>query len=331
MVQHAGGTAGRGGHEIALVGQARGGAVVEHHAVLAAHDAVARLADRQGLPAIGVDPVQELRRVPPLDIDLAQGRGVEDADTLPRRLALARDGRLHVFAGFGEIAWPLPLADILEHRALGDVPILHRRQAGRIELITPIAPTHGTEGDGRIGRPKGGRANLADRPSDGAGQDAQRVDVGGAPLIGTEAGQGVALQMLGGIEALAHGKLDIRERRVVLQIDEALALLRSSRHGPERLDRPMLPRRADRQYFHGGLETSRLGRCRPGARTLGQDARQVERAVAGAGAVHPAWALGRAQAGNGLVIGQLALGLAEQMHRRAQSARDRQQVTVDLL
>ena len=51
-------------HEVVVVGEARGGAVVEREAVLAEHQAVARLADRQRREGVGIDPVEEHARRP---------------------------------------------------------------------------------------------------------------------------------------------------------------------------------------------------------------------------------------------------------------------------
>ena len=79
-VQHAGSATGGGVHVVAVLGHAQRHAVVEHHAVGLAHDAVASRADRQLLVGVGVDPVEELARVGALDLDLAERRGVHHAD-----------------------------------------------------------------------------------------------------------------------------------------------------------------------------------------------------------------------------------------------------------
>jgi hypothetical protein len=47
MLHHLGGVRGGGGHEEVVLGEPGRGAVVHHDAVLAQHQAVARLADRQ--------------------------------------------------------------------------------------------------------------------------------------------------------------------------------------------------------------------------------------------------------------------------------------------
>ena len=109
-LQYAGGAAGGGGHDEVVVGQAGGHAVVEDHPVFLAHQAVARLADVELGPGVGVDPVEELPRVRALDVDLAQGRGVEQADRLAHRAAFAGHGGVHVLAAarkyHGRFHWP---------------------------------------------------------------------------------------------------------------------------------------------------------------------------------------------------------------------------------
>ena len=115
--QHARGIAGGGGHQEMMFVEARGHAVVEDHAVLAAHQAVAAAADLQLGQGVGVDHVEELDRVRALDVDLAQGRGVDDADGGAHRLGLAIDRVMHALAGLGVVPGAAPLADILEGRA----------------------------------------------------------------------------------------------------------------------------------------------------------------------------------------------------------------------
>ena len=78
--EHARRTARRGAHEVVVFAEPRGDAIVEHHAVLAEHQAIAAAADRELGPGVGVDAVQEFGDVPALQVDLAEGRGIEHAD-----------------------------------------------------------------------------------------------------------------------------------------------------------------------------------------------------------------------------------------------------------
>ena len=78
-------------------------------------------------------------------------------------------------------------------------------QAGRVQVVAPVAPGHGGEGHGGIGRPEGGGADLLNRSVQAVADDADGVDVGRLALVGAEAGQGVALDVLDAFEALARG------------------------------------------------------------------------------------------------------------------------------
>ncbi|MCY1241279.1 hypothetical protein D9M72_541710 [compost metagenome] len=55
-------------------------AVVEDEPVLAQHQAIARLADRQLQDRVAVEPVEELRGVGAENLDLAERRDVAEAD-----------------------------------------------------------------------------------------------------------------------------------------------------------------------------------------------------------------------------------------------------------
>ena len=116
-------------------------AVVIDETVLAQHDAIAAAAGLQLLPRIGVEQFHEPGRIRPDHLDLAQRRGVEQAGRLADGDAFAVDGGVHVLAGLREIPGALPLADILEHGALGFGPGMDRRLAGRIEQRSRACPT----------------------------------------------------------------------------------------------------------------------------------------------------------------------------------------------
>ena len=79
-----------------ILGEPRRGAVVEHEAVLAQHQPIARLADRQRREGVGIDAVEEDAGVRPLHVDLAERRHVAHADRLAdiRHLAVHRVLRL---------------------------------------------------------------------------------------------------------------------------------------------------------------------------------------------------------------------------------------------
>ena len=71
---------GGGGHQEVILRQPGGRAVVIGDAILAEHEAVPHLANRQRGKRVGVDPVQEFRGIAPLNVDLAECGHVADAD-----------------------------------------------------------------------------------------------------------------------------------------------------------------------------------------------------------------------------------------------------------
>src|SRR5258708_26297148 len=74
---------GGGAHEIVLVAQPAGHAVVQHHTVVGAHHAVANAADLQLGPLVDVEQVEQLRYVGSAQVQLADRGDVDDADVLP--------------------------------------------------------------------------------------------------------------------------------------------------------------------------------------------------------------------------------------------------------
>ena len=76
---HLGGIGRGGGHHVMVLGEARGGAVVIDDAVLAQHEAVARLADGQRREGVAVELVEEDTGILALDVDLAERRDIADA------------------------------------------------------------------------------------------------------------------------------------------------------------------------------------------------------------------------------------------------------------
>ena len=80
---------------------------------------------------------------------------------------------VHVFAGQRVVARTLPLADVLEHRAARDVPIMHGGNAFRVEHPPAVAAGQGCECDGRVRRPEGGDAEICHRHTEQLGRDAR--------------------------------------------------------------------------------------------------------------------------------------------------------------
>ncbi|OMP13232.1 hypothetical protein COLO4_02038, partial [Corchorus olitorius] len=281
------GAAGGGGHQEVVVGETGGDAVVEDHAVFLAHQAVAGLADVQLGPGVGVDAVEEFPRVLALDVDLAQGRGVEQADAAAHGQALAIDRGMQVLARLGEVPGALPLADVLEQRALLEVPGVQRGVALGLEQGPAVATGDGAKGHRGVVRAEHGGADFRDGLALHAGGDGQAVDVAQLALVGAEAHGGVALDVLDGLEALAAGQLDAGGGHVVLQVDELLG-------GPRRrLVVGHLEQRQTRLFLTefglGQLAADHLGTGfgrggGAGLETVGQDIAQGEDAIHATGA-----------------------------------------------
>ncbi len=268
-----------------VLAEARGDAVVEHHAVLAQHQAVAAAADGELAPGVGVDAVQELGGVRPLEVDLAERRGIEDADRRPCCLDLARDRFVHVLAGAGIVPGALPLADGLEDRAVGRVPGVHRRAPDRVEQGAGVAPDDRAEGDRRVGRAEGGDAELGNALAGDLRDDAERVDVAGLALVGAHAGRGVALDVLDRAVALPERQREVGGGDVVLQIDERFSPRRrqACRNLPDQPGRRFLGLVEAGKVGQRRLEPGRRSCGHAGARSLLETGVQAEGAVAGAG------------------------------------------------
>ena len=94
--------AARGGvQEGVIVGEPHRDAVIGKEAQLVHHQPVAAVADFQRREHVGVHAVEEFRRVRPLDLDLAERRGFEQADLVSYTEDFAVDRGVLVFAGPG--------------------------------------------------------------------------------------------------------------------------------------------------------------------------------------------------------------------------------------
>ena len=135
-----------GGDDVAVLGEARGGAVVQHQAILAQHQAVARLADGQRLPAVAVEAVEELGRVRALQVDLAERGHIAHAD--------ARAHRAHLAVDAARTSRSRRAADTIARAA--------RRRPRRTRRRAPRA--HPCDGGSRVGRKSLPRCAPASAP-----------------------------------------------------------------------------------------------------------------------------------------------------------------------
>ena len=159
------------------------------------------------------------------DLDLAEGRGVEDTAGIAHRETLARHRRVHVLdARAGNTArastgprsrTPRP-APAPSHESASCAPGSNRSPREMPAKLPKVAGVYGMRNvvkpdlrDGRVERLRG---------------DRERVQVRGLALVGRHSGRGVALQVFDRAESLLRGKPQVAHRHVVLKVDEGLEL-----------------------------------------------------------------------------------------------------------
>ena len=315
-----------------VVGQTGGYTVVEDHAVFLAHQAVAGLAHVQLGPGVGVDAVEELSRIRALNVDLAQGGGVEDAHRVTHGQALTGHGGVHVFTVFREVPGALPLADVFELGTVFQVPFLHGGVALGLEQLATVTAGDGAEGHRGVVRAEHGGAHLGDADTDGAGSDGQTVDVAQLALIGTEAQRGVALDVLDRLEALAGGQLDTGGGDVVLLVDELLRRTRSAfvvRH-LEQCNGGFFDAFLGLRHATGnGVEAHFGSSLGTGFETIGQGVAQTEDAVYRTGAMTFLEAFTRNERQDVFAPDGTAAQVRSQVHDRTVAAGAGDQVALD--
>jgi hypothetical protein len=272
-----------GGHEIMVVGQPRRGAVVEHEAVLAEHQPVARLAERQRRESVGIDPVEKGAGVPALDVDLAEGRNVAHADPPTDIGDFTVHRVLRLLAGPPVIERAQPRPGFDKHRALLLGPPMRRREPCRAEIRPAMMAGERADGDGGERRAESGGADRAEIAPGDRSEHRRAVEIAGLALVGRHAERGVALEMFGDAEAFASGEFHVRHRDVVLDIDECLAsgvgdLPHRRRGGFFVFGLRRRPARGSEPTFGGGRSAGRV--------TLGQTGAEAERAFSRAGHAH---------------------------------------------
>ena len=163
VLQHLGGV-GRGGGDDEAVRRPSREVVPSSSTkpVLAQHQAVARPADGERLPGVGVEAVQELGRVRALQVDLAERGHVAHADArcaprAPRGCTLSSQS---VSPGRGYHCARSQSAGLDEHGAVLLRPAVRRRQAGRPEVLAAVRARQRADRDRRVGRAEGGGAGL---------------------------------------------------------------------------------------------------------------------------------------------------------------------------
>src|SRR5260370_28093261 len=123
-----GGAGGGRAHQVVLRTEVTGHAVVEHHAVVGAHHAVADPADLQPGPLVDVEQVQQPGHVRAAQVELADRRDVDYAHVLAHVPGLG--------AGVPVAVPPDPGPRHQRHTTVLVAPGLHRRVAHRLGRLT---------------------------------------------------------------------------------------------------------------------------------------------------------------------------------------------------
>ena len=219
-----------------------------------------------------------------LEVDLAEGGGVEESDPFTGGKALPSHRRTHLFSRLREVPGTQPLPHRLEYRPLRLVPLVHRGDPERIVELAGGETRRRSEGDRGIGRAEGRRADLRRGAAERTGREGHAVHVPGLPLVGAEPEKGVPLDVLDGLEAFTHREREVGGGRVVLEVDKGPARPRAPR-----MDRPrrVRIRRSLLVRGRGGddsdiPEAGRESRFAAGLRALAHAGVEAERAAAGA-------------------------------------------------
>ena len=167
----------RGRHEIAGLGEARGRAVVEHEAVVVQHHAIARLAHGELGETVDIDAVEEFRGVRPLDVDLAEGRDIGDADALAHQPHLLDIGLAHVIAGPAVAPGRMPGPGLDHLAAVRECQSCSGERRMRAEMMAACCARRARRGDRRIGRAEGRGAGRGNATPRSPGHDGKGVHV----------------------------------------------------------------------------------------------------------------------------------------------------------
>ncbi|MNZ40296.1 hypothetical protein D3C78_578090 [compost metagenome] len=313
--------AGGGADVEVLLGEARAHAVVDHHAVLVGHQRVARTADRLLGEGEGVEAVEQFGGVRAAHVEAAEGGDVDQADLLAHVAGLGLHAGLALL-GLAVVGRALPDAGRHHLGAQFDMALVHGGLPVRIEAAA--GDVGELLGDER--RARGGHPGLADAAVGGLGDQARGRQRRVAALRRAHADGGEALDQLHVAVAVAGGVDDVAHLQVLVEVDEILAVR-------VREDRPVVvdPRFGGEARRRGCLLQAEAGAG--GVGHLGGFAQQVVEVVATVDRAGHAEVLRQAaegEGGLGVVVAQLAAGLAEQLVDRHVAGGHAQQVAVEL-
>ena len=219
---------GGGGHEILVLTQSPGGAIIQHHAVVAKHDAVACLADRKLGEGVRVDPVQQLRSVGPLNGNLAERGDVTQGYAFARGGGLPDVGITQTFALAREIPGSVPQTGFGHRAALVQIPLMHRGASQGAEMCADATADQRTQTDRGVGWAECRGADVRDVFTQSICHQGKTDHIAHFALVGCHAQGGVTFQMLDRHITFVVCQPHIVGGHIVLRINKALELL--SRH-----------------------------------------------------------------------------------------------------
>ena len=127
---------------------------------------------------------------------------------------------MHILARLWEIPGPQPLTNRLEFGPACNMRAVHSRVTARFKRVALVGACKSAKGNGRIRGTVSRRTDLGNALAKRLRRDGISIDVGELALIGPKAQRRVALDVLDRAIVLAHGKMYIGCRHIVLEIDK---------------------------------------------------------------------------------------------------------------
>ena len=160
MLHYSTGPAGCGGHKIIVFTKPPACTIIKNHTVIAKHQAVACLSDRQGGKIVGIDAVQKNPCVRSLHGDLAKRGYIAYPHIFTDIPCFPDIGLTQCLARFQIGSWPPPQTYRNHHGALRRVPVMHRCQACWLCVVTNMVADKRAKRYRCEWRPKSGGAYV---------------------------------------------------------------------------------------------------------------------------------------------------------------------------
>src|SRR5688572_11072730 len=133
-------------HEEMIIAEPHCHAVIDEETELVHYQPVACAAGLQRRHAVRIDAVEKFRRVRPLDLDLAERRGIEEPDAVADNENFPGYRALPAFRSLRIAIGSPPQADRLEAGAMLQMPVENRRLPHRLKPLLGMSPGDGAEG-----------------------------------------------------------------------------------------------------------------------------------------------------------------------------------------